>query len=161
MITDILYYSAHDFTIRDDNNESYFLHEAVNEPAAFARLTDSVLDAIWMHPSLEEAPEGAAEVRNRPPRAVTHRDRHTPLRSTSRNNMYRDVCRSLPFCFIPLQAERLLRRLKSRRFYRPVGKALTISTLPACAHCGCDTALKDRFCASCGSSTEDRHRGAL
>ena len=57
---------------------------------------------------------------------------------------------------IPYQAEDLLQRLKSRRFYRNLGKPVTISTLPACASCGCDTALKDRFCASCGHSTADR-----
>jgi len=112
MITDILLAAQEgDFTLRDSSGDMKFLHEAAQEPDAFSRLTDSVLDAIWMStlPGLEKA-------------------------------------------------EALLQRLKSRKFYRPIAKAVTISTLPACAHCGFDTALKDRFCANCGESTASRKR---
>jgi len=111
MITDILYEARESFSIRDSQGHAKLLHEAAQEEDAFVRLTDSVLDAIWM--------------------------------STAKGLE---------------RSEELLKRLKSRRFYRQVGTPVTISTLPACAHCGEDTALRDKFCSNCGRSTATRKK---
>ena len=51
MITDILLAAQKgEFLIKNSAGEMRALHEAAQEPDAFARLTDSILDAIWMTP---------------------------------------------------------------------------------------------------------------
>mmetsp|Transcript_46640 Transcript_46640/g.77138 ORF Transcript_46640/g.77138 Transcript_46640/m.77138 type:complete len:639 (+) Transcript_46640:118-2034(+) len=53
-------------------------------------------------------------------------------------------------------ARELLRRLKAREFYRQIGPAVTLPTLPRCSKCKNETKIADKFCNECGKSTSKR-----
>jgi len=55
-------------------------------------------------------------------------------------------------------ARALMRRLKSRDFYRQVGDHVKLQMLPTCFECGAETEFAHRFCHWCGRKTTHRGR---
>ena len=53
-------------------------------------------------------------------------------------------------------AKRLIRRLRCRDFYKPVGAATHLPTQPRCSQCRHETHVLDRNCRHCGHRTRDR-----
>lgn len=46
----------------------------------------------------------------------------------------------------------------NQSFHNQIGKHITISTEPACAHCGKATEISAKFCENCGKSTASRKK---
>ena len=58
------------------------------------------------------------------------------------------------------EARALMRRLKSRDFYRQVGDHVKLRMLPTCFECGAETEFAHKFCPWCGRKTSQRGRSS-